>query len=71
MYLVQVAGGQTWKPHIDHLGQIDDSPQHEQLTEEARTNKDSLIRFTPSDMAISAGNNESTPTVSECTPTTH
>ena len=29
-YLVQVAEGKTWKCHIDHLRQMDDSPQHEQ-----------------------------------------
>ena len=27
LYLVQVAGGQMWKCHIDQLRQMDDSPQ--------------------------------------------
>ena len=70
-YLVQVAGGQTWKRHIDHLRQMDDSPQHEQTTEEVSTDRDTLIRFPPSDVASSAVSDESTPTVSESTPTTH
>ena len=70
-YLVQVAGGQTWKRHIDHLRQMDDSPQHEQTTEGASTDRDTLIRFPPSDVASSAVGDESTPTVAESTPTTH
>ena len=32
-YLVQVAGGWMWKHNIDQLGQMDDSPQQEQLIE--------------------------------------
>ena len=48
-YLVQVAGGQTWKCHIDHLRQMDDSPQHKQTTKEIRN---TLICFPPSDMGV-------------------
>ena len=54
LYLVQVAGGKTWKHHINHLRQMDDSPQHAQTTEKASTDRNTLIRFPPSDVASSA-----------------
>ena len=67
-YLVQVAGDQIWKCHIDHLRQIDNSPQLKQTSEGVNTNEDTLIRVPPSDVASSAVNDESTPTVTESTP---
>ena len=64
-YLVQVTGGQTWKCHIDHLKQMDDSPQQEQTTETASNDKETTIRF-PSQTASNSGSVK----VTESTPTT-
>ena len=68
---MQVVEGQTWKCHIDHLKQIDDSPQQEQTTETASNDKETMIRF-PSQTASSSDsvNEEPTPDVTESTPTT-
>ena len=68
-YLVQVAGGQTWKCHIDQLTQMDDSPQQEKPT---NRDKETMIRFPPSQTANdSRVNDKPTPAVADATPPTH
>ena len=71
-YLVQVAGGLTWKRHIDHLRQMDDSPQQEPMSEEASSDKETMIHFPPSPTTSSTEptTNETIPPVTEST-TTH
>ena len=66
-YLVQVAGGQMWKCHIDQLRQIDDSPQQGQPT---NRDKETMIHFPPSQTAndTESVNDEPPPTVADATP---
>ena len=54
LYVVQVAEGQTWKHHVDHLRQMEDSLQQEQMTDEGVTDSDVLIRFPPSETSTSS-----------------
>ena len=70
-YLVQAAEGQTWKRHIDHLRQMDDSPQEEQMAE-SNNDTETLIRIPPSQTASNTepSNNNSTPAVTESTQVT-
>ena len=69
-YLVQVAGGQTWKYHIDQLRQMDDSPQQEQPS---NRDKETMISFPPSQTAndTESINDKPTPAVADSTPPTH
>ena len=70
-YLVQVGGGKTWKRHIDHLRQMSDSPQEEQMTETTK-DSDTLIQFPTSHTASipESGDGKSTSSVTESTPMT-
>ena len=73
-YLLQTVGGQTWKRHIDHLRQMDDSPQQEQTTKEESTNKETInIHFPPSQTASNTepANDELTQSVIKPSVTTH
>ena len=63
LYLVQVAGAQMRKRHIDQLRQMDDSPQQEQPT-----NKETMIRFPPANDTEPV-NDEPPPAVADLTPT--
>ena len=62
-----------WKRHIDQLRQMDDSPQQQKFTEETHSDKETMIQFPPNQTASDAElvNDEPTPTVTDCTPTTH
>ena len=71
MYLVQTVGGQTWKYHIDHLRQMDDSPQHEQTTEEESTNKETINITKSNCQQHRASHDEFTKPVIEPAITTH
>ena len=62
-YLVQVAGGQMWKRHIDQLRQMDDSLQQEQPT-----NKETMIRFPPANDTEPV-NDKPPPAIADSTPT--
>ena len=65
---MQVGGGKTWKHHNDHLRQMSDSPQEEQMTETTK-DSDTLIQF-PTSHTASIGDGKSTPSVTESTPMT-
>ena len=65
-YLVQVGGGKTWKRHIDHLRQMSDSPQEEQMTE--TRDSDTLIQFPTSQTSSpESSDDKSTPSVADST----
>ena len=65
-YLVQVGRGKTWKLHIDHLRQMNDSPQEEQMTE--TRDSDTLIQFPTSQTSSpESSDDKSTPSVAEST----
>lgn len=65
-YVVQVAGGQIWRHHIDHLRQMDDSPQQEQMPDKGIYN-DILIHFPQSETSTSTDpvTDDTTPTVTK------
>ena len=63
---MQVGGGKTWKHHIDHLRQMSDSPQEEQMTE--TRDSDTLIQFPTSQISSpESRDDKSTPSVAEST----
>ena len=65
-YLVQVGEGKTWKRHIDHLRQMSDSPQEEQMTE--TRDSGTFIQFPTSQTSSpESSDDKSTPPVAEST----
>ena len=67
---MQVGGGKTWKLHIDHLRQMSDSPQEEQMTE--TRDSDTLIQFPTSQTSSpESSDDKSTPSVAESTAISH